>query len=154
MSGLRGQLRQPGSRRDIAEQKHSPTETIQDNVQPPEWLAARLVDRFRALIEQQRVAGVGLRQVDADAYARYCVLQDDFERIKKPKEKLSVARELTKMCAVLSIGEKERKRLGVRNEKKKETPAVAALIRMPSRTPPPPPELKPEIEETPEPSVF
>lgn len=138
MSGLRGQLRQPGSRRDIAEQRHSPTETIQDAVHPPDWLEARLTDRFSALIEQQRVAGVGLRQVDADAYGRYCVLQDSFERSKRAKEKLTIARELTKMCAVLSIGEKERKRLGVRNEKKKEAPAVAALIRMPSPQDPKP----------------
>lgn len=131
--GLRGPLTSPTSTRGVREEKRNPAEVIQERIEPPQWVkSAKIREFFIDVIDRQIAAGVGVRMADAETYARYAVLSIKF-RSAKGNPAIVIQRELSKLEAQLSIGEKERKRLGIK-AKKQETNPMARLIAMPTAT--------------------
>jgi hypothetical protein len=131
--GLRGPLRDPNSTRGIVENHRNPVEVVQERIQPPSWLKPKPKLFFIDVIDRQIAAGVGVRLADAETYARYADYSIRFRTARDVDTSTKLQRELSKLEAQLSIGEKERKRLGLK-VKKSDTNPMAQLVRMPTGT--------------------
>jgi hypothetical protein len=102
----RGPLPQPDSRRGLSGENNAPAEYIQEAVSPPDWLAKKHHAEFQRILDKQHGAGVGTRQADADLYAQYVILLDDFRRAKSPEERQKARRVMAGLEDALVLGEK------------------------------------------------
>lgn len=117
-------LRQPDSKRGLAEEWTAKPEFIQEDVAPPQWLSKQEREFFQQVIDQQRSAGVGMRAVDAENYGRYVRLCFQARKTKDTRELLAIGRGIDQLSALLCIGEYPRQRVGVRGKK----PAVKGKL--------------------------
>jgi hypothetical protein len=124
----RGPLPQPDSRRGINGTNNAPTDFLQESVTSPSWLPKRHHAEFQKLIDMQHGAGVGTRQADADLYAQYVILLDDFRRAKDPDQRQKARRVMAGLEDSLVIGEKSRQRVGIRGKKAPAKGKLALMI--------------------------
>lgn len=111
-----GPLRQPDSRRGSTE-FGGQVEFIQEPLEPPSWLTKAEREYFVQVVDQQRAAGVGMRTVDAENYARYVRLSFQQRKAKDSRELLAIGRGIDQLCGMLCIGEYARQRVGIRGKK-------------------------------------
>lgn len=76
----------------------------------------------------QHVAGVGTRQADADLFAQYVVLLDDFRRAKNPEDRQKARRVMAGLEDALVLGERSRQRVGIRGKKAAPKGKLALMI--------------------------
>jgi hypothetical protein len=126
----RGPLSQPDSRRSVAENGGAAPEAIQDVMNPPSWLTKAEKEYFVEVIDMQRAAGVGMRAIDAELYARYVRFTFMFRKSKDSGEMGQFARRINEIAAVLGIGEYSRQRMGIRGKKADTKGKLARLIEM------------------------
>lgn len=124
----RGPLPQPDSKRGLAGTNGAAAEFVQEAVFPPTWLARKHFTEFQRLIDKQHAAGVGTRQADADMYAQYVVLLDDFRRAKSPEDRQKARRVMAGLEDSLVIGEKARQRVGIRGKKVQPKGKLALML--------------------------
>jgi hypothetical protein len=124
----RGPLPQPDSRRGLSGENNAPAEYIQENVAPPDWLAKKHHAEFQRILDKQHGAGVGTRQADADLYAQYVILLDDFRRAKSPEERQKARRVMAGLEDALVLGEKSRQRVGIRGKKPAQKGKLALML--------------------------
>lgn len=116
-----GPIRQHDSQRGSGVQP----EFIQEDLTAPSWLNKAERAYFDEVVSQQRSAGVGMRSVDAENYARYVRLA--FQQRKAnlpPRDLLAIGRGIDQLCGMLCIGEYARQRVGIRGKK----PAVKGKL--------------------------
>jgi hypothetical protein len=107
---------------------NAPAEYIQENVSPPDWLAKKYHAEFQRILDKQHGAGVGTRQADADLYAQYVILLDDFRRAKSPEERQKARRVMAGLEDALVLGEKSRQRVGIRGKKPAQKGKLALML--------------------------
>jgi len=91
-------------------------EFIQEPLTAPSWLTKAEREYFAEVVDQQRAAGVGMRAVDAENYARYVRLSFQQRKAKDSRELLAIGRGIDQLCGMLCIGEYARQRVGIRGK--------------------------------------
>lgn len=124
----RGPLPQPDSVRGLRGDNNAPSEFIQEAVTPPDWLARKYHAEFQRIIDKQHGAGVGTRQADADLYAQYVILLDDFRKAKSPDDRQKARRVMAGLEDALVLGEKSRQRVGIRGKKPAQKGKLALML--------------------------
>ena len=124
----RGPLPQPDSRRGTTENGGSMPEFIQENLAAPSWLTKPEREYFAEVIENQRSAGVGMRAVDAENYARYVRYCFQLRKEKDARQCLAIGRGIDQLCGVLCIGEYPRQRVGIRGKKAAVKGKLAVML--------------------------
>ena len=103
-------------------------EFIQEPLHAPSWLTKAEREYFAEVVEQQRAAGVGMRSVDAENYARYVRLSFQQRKAKDSRELLAIGRGLDQLCGMLCIGEYARQRVGIRGKKPAAKGKLAVMM--------------------------
>lgn len=81
------------TKEEMEQRKQTEPETISDNVEPPEFLPARLKTQFKWYVKElERLKIIG--NVDADALGRYLVSQEQYEIVSKKLMKLDPVNDL------------------------------------------------------------
>lgn len=117
--GQRGPLRQPDSRRGLIETGGKTADPIQEEIICPDWVKGKARREFSRLVEQNRAAGVAIRLVDADQYAELADAIVARQEEKDPRIKISWSRQISELRSQLNIGPRNRRRVGIRDEKEK-----------------------------------
>lgn len=103
-------------------------EFIQEPLDAPTWLTKAERAYFDEVVTQQRSAGVGMRAVDAENYARYVRLSFQQRKAKDSRELLAIGRGIDQLCGMLCIGEYARQRVGIRGKKAAPKGKLALMI--------------------------
>ena len=125
----RGPLPQADSRDGKRGVNGAASEYIQEVPDCPACLKDRkLRAQFQELIDQQMVAGVGIRRTDGELYARYIVARNDFWQANSPGERQSAQRIMAGLEQQLVIGELHRQRVGIRGKRVQPKSKLALLM--------------------------
>ena len=103
-------------------------EFIQEPLNAPLWLSKAERAYFDEVVTQQRSAGVGMRAVDAENFARYVRLIFQQRKAKDSRELLAIGRGIDQLCGMLCIGEYARQRVGIRGKQPAQKGKIAEMI--------------------------
>ena len=115
---VRGFQQQPGSRRFDVENRAGLPEPIQEQLTPPPGCKGAAKKEFLRLVEQNRAAGVAIRQIDADIYAELAAATGEREEEVDPQRRLAWGRQINELRSQLNMGPRNRARAGVKDTRR------------------------------------
>jgi hypothetical protein len=122
---LRGPQRQPDSRRGAIENGGAIPEPIQEPLNPPAWCKGSALKEFHRLVDQNRRAGVPIRQIDADQYAELADAMLNYLNEDDMDARFKLWKQITEYRNGLNMGPRNRQRAGIKDTQKPKTVAAA-----------------------------
>ncbi len=119
--GARGFQTRPDSKRGVAENGGVIPEPIQESIDPPAWCKGPALKEFHRLVDQNRRAGVPIRQIDADQYAELADAMIRHRNEDDAGERFRLFKQITEYRSALNMGPRNRQRAGIKDTQKPKT---------------------------------
>lgn len=113
--GARGFQTRPDSKRGTVENGGIIPEPIQEQITLPSWCKGAVRTLALKVIEENRAAGVAIRQIDADQYAELADAMIERRNETDARTKQAWGRQIDELRSQLNIGPRNRQRAGIKD---------------------------------------
>jgi hypothetical protein len=126
--GARGFQTRPDSKRGSVENGGAIPEPIQEPLDPPVWCKGAALKEFHRLVDQNRRAGVPIRQIDADQYAELAEATRRWRVEDDESARFRLFKQMTEYRSGLNMGPRNRQRAGIKDTTKPKTQSATLAI--------------------------